>query len=212
VPASIGNGQNPKTNLYWGAAYGIKNYFNKSKYWSLIEVRKTKGKRLERAIFKHKQKKYYLVADAYDGKFIKQTTTDFLNYSCGNNKDTLQLKERTIGIGGNAQLSAYIGHDGLMDFELDILFENEDKRKREVIILACYSQHFFSAHLKQANVRPLLWTTGLMSPEAYTIHDALQAYINNGDNEMIQLRAAQTYSKYQKCGLAAAKRLLQSDW
>ena len=29
VPASIGNGQKPSTNLYWGCGYGIKTFFKK---------------------------------------------------------------------------------------------------------------------------------------------------------------------------------------
>jgi len=37
VPASLGNGQNSKSNLYWGAAYGVKTYFNKSSEWKLVE-------------------------------------------------------------------------------------------------------------------------------------------------------------------------------
>ncbi|MDA8692513.1 hypothetical protein N9L92_00510 [Saprospiraceae bacterium] len=36
VPQSIGNGQDPKNNLYWGTAYGIKTYFNRSQKWKLI--------------------------------------------------------------------------------------------------------------------------------------------------------------------------------
>jgi hypothetical protein len=37
VPERIGNGQNPKSNLYWGAGYGVKNFFlNKSSDWELI--------------------------------------------------------------------------------------------------------------------------------------------------------------------------------
>src|SRR5688572_33316472 len=41
VPAVIGNGQDPKNNLYWGAVYGIKSFFvNKSKDWKLISEKK----------------------------------------------------------------------------------------------------------------------------------------------------------------------------
>src|SRR5688572_31348119 len=29
VPAGIGNGQDPKNNLYWGAGYGLKSFFSK---------------------------------------------------------------------------------------------------------------------------------------------------------------------------------------
>ena len=55
------------------------------------------------------------------------------------------------------------------------------------------------------------WTTGLMGPEAYTIHDAITGYIHEETNEEIRLRAAKAYSKYQKCSLGAAKRLLVTN-
>ena len=29
VPASIGNGDSPRTNLYWGCGYGVRTYFLK---------------------------------------------------------------------------------------------------------------------------------------------------------------------------------------
>jgi len=212
VPAAIGNGQNPNTNLYWGCGYGIRTFFKKSKEWKLLETRKVNSVILERLVFKHATKDYYLIADAYDGQYIKQCTKDFLNSSCGNQKDTLQLDNKTLGIGGNASLLAYTGHDGLMDFQLSETFSNKDNKKRDVIILACYSKRYFSPHLKAANVNPLVWTTNLMCPEAYTLHDALTGYVNGETNESIRERAAAAYSQYQKCSLKAAKGLLVTDW
>ena len=212
VPAAIGNGQNPNTNLYWGCGYGIRTFFKKSKEWELLTTRKVNDIILERLIFKHATKNYYLIADAYDGQYIKQCTKDFLNSSCGNRKDTLQLDDKICGIGGNASLLAYIGHDGLMDFQLSENYSNTDNTKRDVIILACYSKRFFSPHLKAANVNPIVWTTNLMCPEAYTLHDALTGYVNGETNENIREKAAAAYSQYQKCSLKAAKGLLVTDW
>ncbi|MCI3935957.1 hypothetical protein MQX03_02025 [Chryseobacterium aahli] len=208
VPEKIGNGQDPDNNLYWGCAFGVRSYFKKSEEWKFIESRKLKSEKLERIIFKHITKNYYLVADAYDGKFIKESTLDFLNSSSGKNKDTLNVGKTTIGIGGNSKLLAYVGHDGLMDFQLNESFENTDKQKRDVIILACYSKKYFSPHLAKANANPLVWTTGLMSPEAYTLHDAISGYVLNESNEQILTRAAKAYSKYQKCSEKAARNLL----
>ena len=212
VPAAIGNGQNPDTNLYWGCSYGIRTFFKKSKDWKLLATRRKNGTVLERLIFKHATKNYYLIADAYDGQYIKQCTKDFLNSSCGNQKDTLLLNGKILGIGGNASLLAYIGHDGLMDFQLSETYSNTDNRKRDVIILACYSKHYFSPHLKTANVNPLLWTTNLMCPEAYTLHDALTGYVNGETNENIREKAVAAYSQYQKCSLKAARGLLVTGW
>lgn len=208
VPAGIGNGQDPNSNLYWGCGYGIRTYFKKSSEWKLLNTSKPGNNILERLVFKHTSKNYYLVADAYDGKYIKQCTKEFLSSSSGNRKEILEVNNTTIGIGGNASLLAYIGHDGLMDFTIDDKFTNTDGKKRDVIILACYSKMFFEPHLKSANVNPLVWTSHLMCPEAYTVHDAISGYINNETNEQIRTRAAKAYNKYQKCGEKAARNLL----
>jgi hypothetical protein len=212
VPKGIGDGQNHNTNLYWGCGYGVRTFFKKSSEWKLLATRGKNGIVLERLVFKHATKNYYLVADAYDGQYIKQCTKDFLNSSCGNQKDTLQIDGKTVGIGGNSSLLAYIGHDGLMDFQLSENYSNTDSKKRDVIILACYSKRYFSPHLKSANVNPLLWTTHLMAPETYTLHDALTGYVNGESNENIRERGAAAYSKYQKCSLKAAKGLLVTGW
>ena len=212
VPAKIGNGQDPFNNLYWGCAYGIKSYFKKSAEWTLLKSEKLDSIRMERLYFKHKTQDAYIIADAYNGKYIKLCTEDFLSSACGKGKNFINLNTKTLGIGGNADLVAYIGHDGLMDFEITNSYINTDKKKRDVIVLACYSKHYFSEHLKQANVNPLVWTSGLMCPEAYTIHDALSGWMNKEGNEDIRSKAAKAYSTYQKCGISASKRLLVTGW
>jgi len=212
VPKGIGNGQDANTNLYWGCGYGIRTYFKKSNEWKLLKTQKINTIILERLIFKHTSKNIYLIADAYDGEQIKKCTEDFLNSACGKVKDKIILENNSIGITGNANLVVYIGHDGLMDFELNDTYVNDDKKKRHVIILACYSKHYFSKHLAQANVNPLVWSTGLMAPEAYTVHDAITGYVANESNEQIRTRAANAYSKFQKCSLKAARNLLVTGW
>lgn len=212
VPPKIGNGQDPHNNLYWGCGFGIRTYFKNSKEWKLVKLQKLDSVRLERAIFKHVTKNCYLVADAYDGQYIKQCTEEFLRSSAGQLKDTLHINKTAIGIAGNSKLVAYIGHDGLMDFQLTETFQNTDGKKRDVIILACYSKRFYAPHLKSANVNPLVWTTGLMCPEAYTVHDAITGYLNKETNESIRTRVALAYSKYQKCSEKAARNLLVTGW
>ena len=38
VSRSLGDGDNPKTNLYWGAAFGVKTFFSKNPDWQLLSV------------------------------------------------------------------------------------------------------------------------------------------------------------------------------
>ncbi len=212
VPAAIGNGQDPSNNLYWGCAYGVKTYFKKSKEWKLIKTHKLDKIRMERLVFKHISKNYYLVADAYDGQYIKKTTTDFLYSAAGQLKDTLQVNKTVIGINGNAKMVAYIGHDGLMDFQLNENFSNADGKQRDAIVLACISKKYFAPHLTAAKANPVVWTTGLMAPEAYILHDALSSYVNAETAEQIRSKAAMAYTKFQKCSLKASRNLLVSGY
>jgi hypothetical protein len=210
VPKAIGNGQDPENNLYWGCDYGVRTWFKKSKDWALIKKQKGSNPVLERLIFKHRTKNYYLVADAYDGQYIKKTTIDFLNSCAGLLKDTVHAGNTIISIDGNAALLAYIGHDGLMDFHLQNEFANQDGKTRDCIVLACISKKYFAGLLNSAKATPLILTTGLMCPEAYTLHDAITGYINGETREAIRQRAVVAYNKYQKSGVTFANSLLVS--
>lgn len=208
VPKSIGNGQDPNNNLYWGCGYGVRTYFKKSTEWQEISRRKVDKICLERIVFKHKTRNYYLIADAYDGQYIKECTVDFLNSCSGAKKDTVMIGKNIIGINGNAKLVAYVGHNGLMDFSVLGSFENKDGKTRQAIIIACASKQYFSPYIRSAKANPLVWSTHLMSAEAYTVHDAISAYIAGGTDAAVRESAAAAYNKYQKCGIKGARRLL----
>lgn len=208
VPEKIGNGQNPGSNLYWGCGYGVRSFFRKSSEWKLVKTARIDSLIMERLVFKHASKNIYLVADAYNGKFIQRCTEDFLKSCAGRLKDTLHINNHALGIRGNAKLLCYIGHDGLMDFSLGDTFSNADGKTRDCIILACVSKRYFAPFVKQTGANPLVWTTGLMCPEAYTLHDAISAYIAKEDRESVRNKAAMAYSKYQHCSFKAARGLL----
>ena len=213
VPASIGNGQVAADNLYWGCTYGVKTFFKRTKTWKLISSTKNPASHiLERCVFKHGSQHAYLVADAYDGSAIKQCTVDFLTAAAGGFNSSQQADAAVLNIGGSAQLLAYIGHDGLMDFSLDTYPEKQNEAKRETIILACISKRYFGEAIKKAGAHPLLWSTGLMSPEAYTLEAAIAGWLQKETSQQIRQRAAQAYHRYQHCGIKASTNLLVSGW
>ncbi|MEN9347050.1 MAG: hypothetical protein RLZZ77_561 [Bacteroidota bacterium] len=212
VPEKIGNGQNPNANLYWGCGYGIRTYFKKSTEWKWLRTDAANGMRLERCIFKHVNQDVYLVADAYDGQYIKTCTYDFLKSSSGELSETLDVNGQKIPIYGGADLIAYIGHNGLMDFTLDRGFVKKDSKQRAVIILACASRNYFKEAVRETGARPILWTTHLMCPEAYTLHDALTGYVRGETDAAIRMRAVKAYQKYQKCSEKGALNLLVTGY
>jgi hypothetical protein len=214
VPKTLGDGKNPGKNLYWGAAYGIKTYFDKkASDWELIDTVKSDNPHvLERILFKHIKHDVYMLADAYDGEEIKTCIEDFMKSANGQIPVSLFVDSRKIDFGGESDLVAYIGHDGLMDFDVSVNYVDTVKGTRDVIILACYSKLYFSSEIKKAKANPLLWTTHLMAPEAYTFKAVIDGWINEETGEVIKERAAREYNVYQKCGLSGARKLFTSGF
>lgn len=102
VPPSIGNGQDARTNLYWGARYGLRTYVIKDGGWKKVVTIRPHDKRiLERLVLKRVFSRngcdvsVYLVADAWNGKFIRDTIKQFLNYNAGKDVFDIQLKNRS---------------------------------------------------------------------------------------------------------------------
>ena len=216
VAPILGNGDDPQHNLYWGSAYGMKAFFSRSPDWERVVCSvKPKAEILERCVFKFRAANVYLFADAYRGMEIKQAILDFLYSAAGGGAEKLSLPgpdAPKLPIGGGANLVVYVGHDGLMDFQLARFPQQKNAVHRDAIVLACASKQFFGDAVRSAGAYPVIWTTGLMAPEAYTLKSALDGWIAGENNEQIRDRAAGAYDKYQKCGFRAAHRLLTSGW
>ena len=197
VKSSLGKGDDLKGNLYWGALYGVKTFFNKSDHWSLKScVKKPFGGKngvLERCIFEDQGYRAKLVADAYRGAEIENAVADFL---------------KAAHEPGGADMIVYVGHNGLMDFPTPKVSPAANKMKKpRAIILACKSREYFAPLLKKSAARPLLMTTGFMAPEAYTLDAALWTWLAGNNDLQVRQAAAEAYARYQKIDLPAAQRL-----
>ena len=209
VPQKIGNGQDPANNLYWGCGFGVKTFIKKQSDWKFIkQINNPTNSIYERVIFKHKDSLIYLVADAYNGAKIKQTVTDLLNYASGKDKIEITVDSVKIKAGGGANLICYVGHDGLMDFTLEAYPSQSDKLKRDIVLLACASKNYFYTYIKKSGANPIIWTTNLMCPEAYTLDAVIDSWIISDTPDKTREKAAQTYNQYQKCGIKGARNLI----
>jgi hypothetical protein len=185
----------PRTNLYWGASYGLKSWL-KHEHWKIESAKVPNADVLERLIARKTigGKDVVITADAWRGNTIRKAITTFLAYSSGR------------GEGGQADVVAYVGHDGLMEFDVPPQNAFASARSPRSIVLACASLQYFGRHLEIAQSTPLLLTTNLMAPEAYTLTAAIEAWATGGD---VREAAARAYDRYQKCGLRAARRLFR---
>lgn len=223
VPAALGNGQDPGSNLYWGALYGLRTYLTRTAGWSAVaDLRPGDSRILERRVFRaHLQRgggpvPVYIVADAWDGAFIRDALREFLFMAAGADGDTLSLprdsRAHRLLLGGQAHLQVYVGHNGLMDFDLPPTIEaDETALPRAAMVLACASRPYFRERLLAAGAHPLLMTTGLMAPEAYTLDAAVRTWVTERTTAAVQAAAASAYDRYQHCGLRAARRLFSGE-
>ncbi len=149
VGATIGDGDKPDANLYWGCSDGIQRYFTKNGLWKKLETHKPQAENvdspiLRRIIFQHKRTGSILVADAYQGKHMKTCTTNYLNSSYGSYKAVIESKvlKRKLHIGAQADLTAFIGHNGLMDSAVEVTLV-ETPPKLDTMTLCCIADSYF---------------------------------------------------------------------
>jgi hypothetical protein len=217
VPAALGNGDDPDHNLYWGAAFGVRTFFRKSPDWKeSYSSHFSDNYILERSIFQNRTSNVILIADAYRGSEIQRALTDFFRAAAGlpQNEPLIGpiVGDRVFHAPADADLVVYVGHDELMDFPLAVDFSGRSGPSRSAIVLACASKSYFHDLLRASGATPLLWTTNLMAPEAYTLKAAIDGWILQESKDQIRKRAAASYAKYQKCSETAALRLFSNDW
>jgi hypothetical protein len=99
-----------------------------------------------------------------------------------------------------------------MDFSISTPPQRTDQRTRDVMILACASKSYFREPLRHTGAAPLLWTTGLMAPEAYVLKAGIDGWVLGESGEKVRKRAAEAYNRYQRCGIGAATRLFSTGW
>lgn len=219
VSATLGNGQDPANNLYWGALYGVRSFLSRVAGWGRIDAQSLPDPRvLDRVILYAQVQRHsvpapvYVVADAWDGACIRDAVAAYTQMTAGHRLEQIEIQhglhKLTLHAGGAAHLLVYVGHNGLMDFSLDsTAVASPGAAARSAAVLACASKFYFLENLEAVAAHPLLLTTGLMAPEAYTLDALIRHWVGDGETQAVIEAAATAYNRYQRCGLRAARRL-----
>jgi hypothetical protein len=194
VPAKIGDGNNPNSNLYWGAAFGVKTFLSKANGWRRLGCEKDINDTiLERCKFAWKD--YLTVtADAYRGNRIDQAMLDFMQQAATPPNPTRR------------EMVVFIGHDGLMDSQNQPITERFPKHARhdkQAVALTCMSEEFFSGHLLAAGSKPVVTTFSFMAPEAYVLEAVARGFAIKASEAELRSSAGMAYAKYQRISAKA---------
>ncbi len=204
VGKTIGDGNKPDANLYWGCSDGIQRYFTKHNLWKKLETHRPQATDpnspiIRRIIFQHKRTGSLLIADAYQGKHIKQAITNYLNASHGSYRAIVKSKSlnKNLQIGAKSDLTAFIGHNGLMEFQVTTT-PSKTTPEMDTITLCCIADRYFNKYLQKTNTTTILQTKSLMYPGSFILHDALEGWFKGESKAQIRTRAAKAYAKNQK--------------
>ncbi len=218
VPASLGDGAAPRSNLYWGALYGVRTFFRGQPGWHSLAIAPSGDPRvLDRVLFRRSVERdgrrgdAYLVAEAWQGEHIAAAIRHFLELNRGEHVEGIRVDGRAFEAGGAAHVVVFVGHNGLMDFEAPVLAARvAAPLPHASIVLACYSEQYFGSLLAGHSAR-LIMTTGLMAPEAYTLGAALERWFSGAQPAQVRAAAANAYARYQKISDSAALRLFRTE-
>ncbi len=212
---SLGDGLNLRTNLYWGAGYGIKTHFKRCKDWKLIKDTIYKsGNILERVIFVKKfpnKAKVYLIADGYRGDKMKECIEDYLNSLAGIYKEKIKVSSKTVMLNGNCDFLIFNGHNGLMDAYSEIT-KTVDKKERDAAVIACISKDYFLDYFMCSRSYPLVTTTSLLPPEAYVAEGVINSWANMKTDEEIRRSAGDAMARVHKKSQKAMRRMFATGW
>ena len=185
VPEAIGKGDDPERNLYWGTADGLKGVFDRSREWKLTEKIDSPPNTeiLRTRVYRNAKKNAVLSAKAYKGSAIKECIRDF---------------EASIQ-SGSYDMVVFIGHNGLMDFDLPKPKKSDKQAKTpDCVVLCCKSEQYFKTRIEAAGGRPILLTTQLMYPGAFILHAAADSWLDGKDRSAIRESAGIAYAENQK--------------
>lgn len=197
VPAAIGNGEKPESNLYWGCGDAVPRLLRKSRDWgrpqSVDSRQETPEPVLRTIVCTRADGKMTLTAFAWRGDAMA---------AC------LRAFEEAL-VCGKYDLVAFIGHNGLMDEELPMPEETSD-RAADSIVLCCMSHEYFAPRLRALGSRPVLLTRQFMYPAGLVLLRALDAWVQTPeDTEAIRKAAGKAYAENQNISVRAGMEIFQ---
>lgn len=206
-----------ETNLYWGAVFGHRRFFDRPKSgFSRVELSRGEGEILQRAVYRRyipaapfggradDAAELLLVLDAYHGESIDKAVTDF--YGRASRGGTVRFHDGEREREERISIAGYAGHNRLMDGLKLPPVPGAAAKGRAVpsFVLACYSEAYFGAALRAAGSKTLLMTSALMAPEGYLLEAMVSAISENGSTDRIRDLAVAAYMKWQKLSKKAA--------
>jgi hypothetical protein len=215
----LGNPASLRTNLYWGALYGARRFFERPGLgWETVTQGHQPVGVLERVVYRRQVEgsrwgrsptrpvEQLVVLDAVHGDAINSAVLGFYQRATRGGRlridDGKQRRQIAISVAG------YAGHNRLMDgVALPAAPPSQGSPAVPSFVLACYSESTFGAALRRGGSAPLLMTQSFMAPEGYVVEATVRALGANRPLGQVRGAAVDAYARWQRISVAAAGHL-----
>lgn len=215
--ARLGDGDSPRTNLYWSTSGGFRGWFGrKGSGWKQVHIAKhddpdilevrvwrrrvTPSQAMRRRGVK-RSFDAYAVAYAWRGSAIVRAMDAYASDLFGDDERRVTLKDGTeLRAGGAAHIVAYVGHNGWMDVDrydwsrFTRSESAESERPKATIAVACITASYLAPAVSAPDRVPLLMTTSLLFAGAYSFEASVTAFARGESLRTIRTAAARAHA------------------
>jgi hypothetical protein len=218
---AAGRPRDLKRNLYWGAIFGHKRFFERDKSpWEKLSD-ETDGfgdtGELERASYRRMvdgapwgrkdNVEEIVVFSAYAGDRINDAVVTFWKSASSGATVTIHVPDaRTLKV----SVAGYAGHDRLMDgVELPSEPKSTSPDAIPSFVFACYSKKYFGPSLDRVGSETLVMTKALMAPEGYTVDAVARALGENRSRLGVVSNVVASYAQWQRIDVKVASPMFE---
>ena len=215
--AKLGDGDNPKTNLYWATTPGFGAWFTRKKSgWKqvldgdgdtvgdddVLDVRVYARTVTAPAAWRKagapKKFTVYVVAEAWRGEAIDRALDAYAADLYGSTARSLTLDDGTvIDAGGAARIVAYVCHNRLMDLESYTWPSSSASSPKGTLAIACHTAAYMEEDVPASTRVPLLLTRDFLFANAAPLERAVLSFAAGGSYAEIRRAAAAGYADAQ---------------
>ncbi|MFH2010709.1 MAG: hypothetical protein ABI333_29175 [bacterium] len=225
----LGNGDRPRTNLYWGGAAGLRAYFDHRRGYKRVFLDQGDSKVvLERVVYRRRVRppsprwlklgvrkafEIYLVGYAIRGTKIGKAAEALVRGVAQGSGTTLKLPDGTVlAVGGRSHVIGYAGHNHFMDVVGRFKWPRVVRKKPVgYFMLACQSAQYLAPKLTHPKTHALLLTKVFMYPGAFTIDGLIRGLALAEPQRKVFRRGCAYYAKYQRRRPALVRRIFTHD-
>jgi len=215
-PRPLADGNNPKTNLYWGALFGIETHFANAAGWRRAYTDNGDGAGIiRRVVFQRRAEPtvawrargvtksfdVYVLANAWPSSRIVDSMEQPLRDALCGEVVALPVDGRTLQFAGASAVVGYVGQNHMLDEYWDpfaALGDCSSERQVGVFYLCPRSAVVLHKPVVNHGLYSVLFTRSAVTPEAYLVDGMFKALLSGELGDGFVADAAAEYARYQK--------------